>query len=83
MFFKQISGHKYMFLDYEKNLCKMNSEGEILFYEKMCPPLLRQWVPEYKGTFLLREGIDKLDLDEEFDIERYCPTRSEISKNSS
>lgn len=72
-----------MFIDSQKNLCKLNTEGEMLFYEQMCPLQLRPWIPEYRGTFLLREGIDKLDLEEEFDIDRYCPTRSEISKNSS
>ena len=25
VFFKQVSGHKYMFLDEEKNICKMSN----------------------------------------------------------
>ncbi|CDW85914.1 inositol hexakisphosphate kinase 3 [Stylonychia lemnae] len=83
IFFKQISGHKYMFLDNDKNVCKMSNQQEIEFFSLKCPQALQAFVPQYKGNFFLRQGVDKLDLEEEFDISRYCPTTSVLSKSSS
>jgi hypothetical protein len=37
-------------------------------------------VPVYKCDFFLVPGRDRIDLDEEFDLDRYCPTTS-ISSN--
>ena len=85
VFFKQVSGHKYMFLDEDKNICKMSNGNEISFYKTNCPDILRDFVPQYKSEFYLVPGRDRIDLDEEFDIARYCPTTSisSASLNSS
>lgn len=42
-------------------------------------------MPQYKSEFYLVPGRDRIDLDEEFDIARYCPTTSisSASLNSS
>ena len=76
VFFKQVSGHKYMFLDEDKNICKMSNSNEIAFYQKTCPPAMRPFVPVFQSEFYLVPGKDRIDLDEEFDIARYCPTTS-------
>jgi len=46
---------------------------------------LRDFVPGFKTEFYLVPGKDRIDLDEEFDIARYCPTISisSASLNSS
>ena len=54
MFFKQISGHKYMFLDHDKNVCKMSNQKEIMFFSEKCPASLQVFVPRYMGSFFLR-----------------------------
>ena len=55
--------------------------NEIHFYSKLCPPVLREYTPDYKRYFYLQRGKDEIDL-EEFDIDRYCPTVSAVSQNS-
>ena len=65
-----------MFLDENKNICKMSNTNEINFYMHSCPILLREFVPEYKNDFFLKPGSDRIDLEEEFDMTRYCPTTS-------
>ena len=72
-----------MFLDANKNVCKMSNHSEIDFYVSVCPETLKPFVPGYISNFWLRRGLDKLDLDEEFDMSRYCPTASVLSKSSS
>ena len=72
-----------MFLDSDKNVCKMSNSKEIYFYSVRCPQTLKKFVPDFKGSFFMRPGVDKFDLEEEFDISRYCPTTSVLSKNSS
>lgn len=57
--------------------------NEIEFYKSYCPELLRGYVPAYKSDFYLKPGKDRLELEEEFDISRYCPTSSVASYNSS
>jgi hypothetical protein len=83
-FYKQISGHKFMFLDSEKNVCKMSNLNEIAFYQHACPPVLRDFVPKFYGDFHLVPGKDRIDLEEEFDINQYCSTLASTSSwNSS
>ncbi len=82
MFFKQVSGHKFMFLDGEKNVCKMSNLKEIEFYREGCPQELRGMVPRYITEFDLVEGKDRIDLEEEFDIKTYCSTLSSIGSSS-
>lgn len=64
VFFKQVSGHKFMFLDKDKNLCKMSNSNEINFYRVLCPENLRPFVPEYKSDFYMIHGLDHIDFDE-------------------
>jgi hypothetical protein len=83
-FYKQISGHKFMFLDSEKNVCKMSNLNEIAFYQHNCPLVLRDFVPKFYGDFHLVPGKDRIDLEEEFDINQYCSTLASTSSwNSS
>lgn len=63
VFRRQVSGTRFMFQDAEGNICKMSNDKEIGFY-KMCPKILQKFVPLYIAEFKLREGIDKLQLDE-------------------
>lgn len=72
-----------MFLDPDKNVCKLSNETEIKFYAEYCPTDLKPFVPVFKGDFWLRQGIDSLDFEEEFDMARYCPTASVHSGSSS
>jgi hypothetical protein len=68
-----------MFLDSDKNICKMSNTNEIFFYQKTCPLILRPFIPDYKCNFFMQPGRDRIDLDEEFDISRYCATTASIS----
>jgi hypothetical protein len=74
-----------MFLDEDKNICKMSNSNEVSFYQRTCPAGMRSFVPAFQSEFYLIPGKDKIDLEEEFDIARYCPTTSisSASQNSS
>ena len=60
----------------------MSNLNEINFYKTTCPEILRGFVPDYKNEFYLEPGRDVVDLEEEFDISRYCPTASVASFDS-
>ena len=61
-----------MFLDSEKNVCKMSNLNEIAFYRDGCPPILREFVPKFYGDFHLIPGRDRIDLEEELIINDKC-----------
>lgn len=54
----------------------MSNANELTFYQTTCPAKLLDFVPGYRCDFFLVPGKDRIDLDEEFDITRYCPTTS-------